>query len=63
MGIIANLPIEIQWNIIKYMRHPVAEVFKKNVFPGVVPRDMNNRGLNREPYKIECKKRKLPTKL
>ena len=22
-----NLPIEIQWNIIKFMRHPVAEMF------------------------------------
>ena len=32
MEIIANLPIEMQWNIIKYMRHPVAEAFKKQVF-------------------------------
>ena len=23
-----NLPIEIQWNIIKFMRHPVADVFQ-----------------------------------
>ena len=23
-----NLPSEIQWNIIKYMRHPVAELFR-----------------------------------
>ena len=23
-----NLPVEIQWNIIKFMRHPVAEMFK-----------------------------------
>ncbi len=27
MEIIANLPIEIQWKIFKFMRHPVADVF------------------------------------
>ena len=26
---IANLTTEIQWNMFKYMRHPVAEVFKR----------------------------------
>ena len=25
-----NLPIEIYWNIVKFMRHPVAEVFKQS---------------------------------
>ena len=23
-----NLPIEIQWNIMKFMRHPIADVFQ-----------------------------------
>ena len=26
-NVLGNLPGEIQWNIIKYMRHPVADVF------------------------------------
>ena len=25
-----NLPIEIQWNIIKFMRHPVAEILMQS---------------------------------
>ncbi len=24
---IGNLPDEVQWNIIKYMKHPIADVF------------------------------------
>ncbi len=30
MEIISNLPNEIKWNIFKYMRHPVAEVFTQS---------------------------------
>ena len=54
---IRNLPIEIQWHIMKFTRHPVAELFMKEVFRSIVPRDMNNNGPNREPYKIVWRKR------
>ena len=27
-NVFGNLPAEVQWNIIKYMRHPVADVFQ-----------------------------------
>ena len=54
---IENLPSEIQWKIIKFMRHPVAEIFKNEIWRSIVPRDMTNNGLNREPYKIVWKKR------
>ena len=55
-NIMENLPSEVHWNIVKFMRHPVAEVFKKEIFPRVVPRDMSNNGPNREPYTIVWKK-------
>ncbi len=54
-----NLPSEIQFNILKFMRHPVAEIFKKDILPSVVPRSMSNNGVNREPYKIVWRKRKF----
>ena len=52
-----QLPPELWFNVIKFSRHPVAEVFMSEVFPSVVPRDMSNNGLKREPYKIYWKKR------
>ena len=56
-NLLFDLPEGVQWNVMKFMRHPVAEIFMKEIFRSVVPRDMKSKGLKREPYKIVWKKR------
>ena len=49
-----NLPIELQWNIMKFMRHPIADVFQCVVMEAY-ERDVfmkewdNNYELKRQP--------------
>ena len=48
-----DLPAEVQWNIMKFMRHPVAEIFVKEILMCVAVRHLD--GTKSEPYKIVWK--------